>query len=229
MGSENVTRVFGIPLWLSDERGYQLETEYPSRLWKVGGVDDPARAMEYSLRGRIFAYRFDWDEERQLLFADLSKMLGAAHVVEVPFVFGGLDLGGMGGYFIDSDHQPAAEALSRAMMSYWAEFARTGNPGRGKDGRLPLWRPWDFSTANGLKMMLLDTPADGGLRMSSVTVTREGVLEDIARDPRFEDVEERCAVYRSLAERSRELSRAEYESLLDGACAAYPLADWVSD
>lgn len=229
MGSDHVTRAFGIPVWLNDERAYQLETEFPSRMWKVGAVDDPARAMEPALRGRIFAYRFDWDEERKLLFADLSKMLGAAHAVEIPFVFGGLDLGGMDRFFFDSDRRPAAEALSRAMMSYWAEFARNGDPGRGTEGGLPLWRSWDFSIANGLKVMLLDTPADGGLRMSAETVTREGVLADIAKDPRFRDVAERCAVYRNLAERSQELSRAEYEAVLDGACAAYPLADWVRD
>ncbi len=225
MGSDHVTRAFGIPLWLSDERAYQLETEFPSRLWKVRAVDDPARAMEPALRGRIFAYRFDWDEERQLLFADLSKMLGAGHAVEIPFVFGGLSLGGMDRFFFDSDRRPAAEALSRAMMSYWAEFARTGDPGRGTDGSLPLWRPWDFSLANGLKMMVLDTPADGGLHMSAETVTREGVLAQIATDPRFRDVEERCLVYRNLAERSQDVSREEYAAVLDGGCAAYPLAD----
>ena len=229
MGSDHVTRVFGMPLWLSDERAYQLETEFPSRMWKLRGVDGPARAMAPSLRGRIFAYRFDWDEERQLLFADLSKMLGAGHAVEIPFVFGGLSLGGMDRFFFDSDRRPAADALSRAMMSYWAEFARNGDPGRGKDGSLPLWRPWDFSLANGLKMMVLDTPADGGLRMSAESVTREGVLAEIAMDPRFRDVEERCAVYRNLVERSQEVSREEYAALLDGGCAAYPLPDRVRD
>jgi para-nitrobenzyl esterase len=229
MGSDHVTRVFGIPLWLSDERAYQLETEFPSRMWKLRGVDGPARAMAPALRGRLFAYRFDWDEERQLLFADLSKMLGAGHAVEIPFVFGGLSLGGMDRFFFDSDRRPAADALSRAMMSYWAEFARSGDPGRGTDGSLPLWRPWDFSLANGLKMMVLDTPADGGLHMSAESVTREGVLAEIATDPRFRDVEERCAVYRSLAERSRDVSREEYAALLDGGCAAYPLPDRVRD
>jgi hypothetical protein len=76
-------------------------------------------------------------------------------------------------------------------------------------------------------MMILDTPADGGLRMSRESVTREGVLAEIATDPRFLDVEERCAVYRGLAERGEALGRAEYETLLDGNCVAYPLADWV--
>ena len=229
MGTEHVTRLFGIPLWLNDERGYQVETEFPSRMWKLSGVDDPARAMVRHTPGHVFAYRFDWDEERTLLFADLSKMVGAGHAVELPFVFGGLDLGGRGSYFFDEDRLPAAEALSQAMMSYWGQFAHQGDPGRGRDGTLPRWRAWDPSGADGLKVMLLDTPADGGLRMSTLAVTREGVLGQIAEDPRFVDIEERCAVYRSLAERSQSLSRAEYEAVLDGGCAAYPLADWVRD
>ena len=229
MGSEHVTRLFGIPLWLNDERGYQIETEFPSQMWKLGGVDDPARAMTRHMPGRVFAYRFDWDEERNLLFADLSKMVGAGHAVELPFLFGGLDLEGVGGYFFDEDRFPAAEALSRAIMSYWGEFARTGDPGRGRDGTLPRWQPWAPSAPDAFKVMLLDTPADGGLRMSTFSLTRQGVLAQIAEDPRFLDTEERCAVYRSLAERSQNLSRSEYAAVLDGACAAYPLADWVRD
>lgn len=227
MGTEHVTRVFGIPLWLNDERAYQLETEFPNRMWKLRGVDDPARAMAALAPGRVFAYRFDWDEERKLVFADLSKLVGAAHAVEIPFVFGGLDLGGMGKYFFDPDRRAAAETLSREMMSYWAEFARRGDPGAGSDGALPRWQSWDASTPDGVRMMILDTPADGGLRMSRESVTREGVLAEIATDPRFLDVEERCAVYRGLAERGEALGRAEYETLLDGNCVAYPLADWV--
>ena len=113
------------------------------------------------------------------------------------------------------------------MMSYGAEFARRGDPGRGSEGALPRWQSWDASTPDGVRMLILDTPADGGLRMSRESVTREGVLAEIATDPRFLDVEERCAVYRGLAERGEALGRAEYETLLDGNCVAYPLADWV--
>jgi para-nitrobenzyl esterase len=228
-GSEHVTRAFGIPLWLNDERAYQLETEFPNRMWKVRGVDDPARAMASVAPGQVFAYRFDWDEERKLVFADLSKLVGAAHAVEIPFVFGGLNLGGRGKYFFDPDRLPAAEALSRAIMSYWAEFARTGDPGGGTSGTLPRWQAWDAKRPNGVRMMILDTPADGGLRMSRESVTREGVLAEIASDPRFLGVEERCKVYRSLAERGDQFSRAEYEAVLNGDCAVYPLADWAAD
>jgi len=229
MGSENITRFFGVPLWVNDERAYALETDFPSRMWKVRGVDDPARAMASQAPGQVFAYRFDWDEERKLLFIDLSKMVGAGHAVEIPFVFGNLDLGGMGQYVFDPDRRPAADALSEAMMGYWAEFARTGNPGRGTGGDQPRWLPWDVSSDDGVRMLILDTPADGGLRMSTESVTREGVLAEIAEDPRFKDIEERCGVYRSLAERGDALSPAEYAAILEGACAAYPLAEFGGD
>ncbi|MDE0884546.1 MAG: carboxylesterase family protein [Myxococcota bacterium] len=229
MGSEHVTRFFGIPVWLNDERAYTLETEYPSQMWKVRGADDPARAVVSREPGRVFVYRFDWDEERKLLFADLSTLVGAGHAVEIPFVFGNLDLGGLGEYIFDPERRPAADALSVAMMGYWGEFARTGNPGRATGGDLPLWLPWDASSADGVRMLILDTPADGGLRMSSQSLTREGVLAQIAEDPRFEDLAERCAVYRSLAERGDALSPAEYTAILGGACAAYPLAEFGRD
>jgi hypothetical protein len=65
--------------------------------------------------------------------------------------------------------------------------------------------------------------------MSAESFTEDGVLAQIAEDPRFRDVEERCAVYRSLAERGGRISAADYAGLMGGACAAYPLADWVRD
>lgn len=229
MGSDHVARLFGIPLWLKDERAYQLETEFPSLMWKLRGVDAPARAMVSVTPGRVFAYRFDWDEERKVLFADLSKMVGAAHAVEIPFVFGGLGLGGLDRFFFDAERRPAAERLSRSMMSYWAEFARSGDPGRGGEGALPRWQAWDESRADSPRMMILDTTADGGLRMSPDSVTGEGVLARIGDDPRFRNVEERCAVYRSLAERDNTLSREEYGAMMGGACAAYPLSDSTPD
>ncbi len=36
----------------------------------------------------VFAYRFDWDEQGKLLWMDFSKIFGAAHAMEIPFVTG---------------------------------------------------------------------------------------------------------------------------------------------
>jgi para-nitrobenzyl esterase len=43
--SPYVTRLFKIPLWVNDERLYDLGAEYGTLMWKAEGVDEPAAAM----------------------------------------------------------------------------------------------------------------------------------------------------------------------------------------
>ena len=43
----------------------------------------------------MFAYRFDWDEESSVMGYDLATALGAAHGLEIAFVFGEFE-GGLG-------------------------------------------------------------------------------------------------------------------------------------
>ncbi|XP_070593976.1 cholinesterase-like isoform X2 [Erythrolamprus reginae] len=53
-----------------------------------------------------------------------SEWIGAPHGVEVPFVFGTLE----SMMPVNQTYTEAETRLSRKMMHYWAEFARTGNP-----------------------------------------------------------------------------------------------------
>ncbi|MFP8877628.1 MAG: carboxylesterase family protein, partial [Myxococcota bacterium] len=139
-GSPHVRRLFGIPMGLSDARSFDLAGEYGGLLWRAQGVDQPLEALRASGQRDLFAYRFDWDEEGSLLWLDFSKLLGAAHAMEIPFVFGFPDLGRWTDtVFADP---PSAERLSRQMRSYWVEFARSGDPGRGEAGDLPAWPRW---------------------------------------------------------------------------------------
>jgi len=218
-----VTRVFRIPLWFDDERRYQLDAEYASLMWKAAGVDEPAALLRASQGANVYAYRFDWDEEPKLLFADLSKMLGAFHGLEIPFVFGRLTFPRAGRFIFAEERRPAAEQLSRAMMSYWSQFAATGDPGRGADGRLPHWKPWDESSSTAPRFIVLDTEEGGGLRMSSDSVTRSDVIDKVAEDPRFESWAERCEVFRDFVGWGNRMSREQYERVRDGACRAHPL------
>jgi para-nitrobenzyl esterase len=221
-GSPYVLRVFGLPVWLRDARLYTLHTTYPSLMWKATAVDEPADAMTRAEPGLVYAYRFDWDEEPSVLFADLGEIFGAAHGLEIPFVFGRLSFFGRDELIFDPDRRPAAEALSRAMMAYWGEFARSGAPGRGTEGDLPAWRPWSASPGIA-SLLVLDTEADGGIRMVKERVTRRAVVSRLARDERFEDMAERCAVYAEMARREMGLSRDDYRNVAEGACRDYPL------
>ena len=203
-----------------DENMYEASASYLSRMWKATGADEPAAALKASGRQPVFVYRFDWDEEPTLLGADLSKMLGAAHGFEIPFVFGHFDLGKEGNVVWTDENLPGREELSAKMMAYWAQFARTGKPGRGGSD-LPEWEPW-----TGDDTMLLDTTDGGGVRMADVRETREQILADVEQDPRLPERWQRCAIYHDLVNFSRGFDKQQYWQIADGACAAFPLDEY---
>jgi para-nitrobenzyl esterase len=213
-----VRRWFWIVPRLRDPVAYDLEAEYQARMWKATGADEPAQALSTAQREPVFVYRFDWDEEPTMLGADLSRMLGAAHAFEVPFVFGHFDLGREGNVIFTEDNRPAREALAARMMGYWAEFARTGDPGNGGDAAAPAWPPW----AGTPRFLVLDTPAGGGVRVSSDGVTREAVIAAVDADPRLPTQRDKCRVFRALARWSRGLTPAQYATAGAHGCAEYP-------
>jgi para-nitrobenzyl esterase len=221
-----VARFFGIPLWFKDERRYAVMAEYQSLAWKASGVDEPAAALRDSQGPTVYAYRFDWDEEPTVLWLDFSRLLGAAHGLEIPFVFGTLTLMGAEEIVFDDDRMPAARTLSNRMMSYWAEFAYSGDPGRGRGGDLLPWHAWEPNFPAAPRFMIFDTEIDGGLRMSSDSVTLESVVDRAQADPLFRDQRERCEFYRELAIGEERFGEAEYSAV---PCGEYPLADYPWD
>jgi para-nitrobenzyl esterase len=223
--SDHIRRAFGLPLWAKDQAAYDLEAEYQAKMWKADGADEPAQAMRTVRDSGVFVYRFDWDEEPKVLTADLSKLLGAAHALEIPFVFGNFDLGRGNRFLWEEERTPGRDELSEAMMSYWTEFALHGDPGQGRDSKLPPWTGWDSSTPDSPKFIVLDTRDGGGLRMSDATVTAEGLIASIATDDRFPGDRERCALYRGFVEWSGRMTAEEYETVADGACRSFPLSD----
>jgi len=207
---EHAVTVAGFPVWLRDAEAYEREASYRSRMWKAAAVDEAAAAMRAVQGKSVFAYRFDWDEEPVLLFVDLPKILGAAHGFEIPFVFGHWDLGGSRGDALFWANGQGREAA--AMMSYWAALAYAGEPGRGRGGEQPLWKPWGPGP-EAPKVILLDTPADGGVRMTSERESVEGLVAEIAADPGFAGDAERCALLASLVPRTPQLTPARYAEL----------------
>ena len=102
------------------------------------------------------------------------------------------------------------------MMSYWAEHAYRGLPGRGVGGSLPEWKAWSDADERAPRFMVLDTERDGGIRMSSDIQTREQIHADLIVDPRFAPGE-LCERLRDFAEDSPNF---EKEELPDFGCEA---------
>jgi para-nitrobenzyl esterase len=208
-----------------NENTYLATADARSRMWKATGADGPAAALRQS-EPNVFVYRFDWDEEPTVLGADLSKMLGACHGFEIPFVFGHFDLGRAGRMIYDDKNLAGREALAKSMMSYWAAFAKNGDPGRGLKETLPTWTAWDDSTATAAKFIVLDTPKGGGIRMASEIETPEKVVAAVDSDPRLATPAERCEVLRVLASWTRGFTKEQYASHEE--CSAYPFDSFAS-
>ena len=191
---EHVRKYFGVFYRIRDAEKYARLARAESDLWKRRAVDDPAAALVDSGRTRVYTYRFDWDDEPSLFGTDLAFLLGAAHGFELPFLFGTFDVGNprFNRILFPEQTRTSRERLSAQMQAYWTEFARTGRPGRGGREDLPEWPPWEpvetgsdpMPVSNPIPisnpasnrisnpMMVLDTEADGGLRVVASPLPR---------------------------------------------------------
>ncbi|NIP13995.1 MAG: carboxylesterase family protein [Pseudomonadales bacterium] len=205
---------------LKDEAGYRREVSYLSRGWKARGVDDIAEAMTAAGNPHVYAYRFDWDEEPTIFGFDLSVALGAAHALELPFVFGSFT-GGLGLSYLYHESE-GRHALAESITSYWTEFAYRGDPGTGRDEGEVRWHPWG---SGGATSIVLDTLEDQGIYMSTERVTTAAVKNAIAADPGIPDQRERCLLYYRAFAWGPQFDAEEFARFADGGCAAYDPKD----
>ncbi len=208
----------GVPWGPRDPVAYARIADYTSHFWKLRAVDEPLRHMRAAQGPSVYGYRFDWDEEPRFLWLDFSELLGAAHALEIPFVFGGFRLGSATRFVFDEEGAESREELGRRMRSYWAQFARTGDPGRGVDGDLLRWEPWS-TEPDADRMIVFDTEPDGGIRMTPEELTQPGLIGRIASDARFETADDRCRVLRDVRGPNGRLTETEIAA---GGCTTGP-------
>lgn len=184
------SRTLGVFYRPRDRGFYDALSDYQSRVWMVGAVDDVATLMREGGHEDVWAYRFDWDEGGSNLFIDTSFMLGAAHAMEIPFVFNRFELFGRLDRFLFNDRNAESrEALARTMGQHWGNFARTGDPGAD-------WPRWGTRG----NRMRFDTPGDGGPEVVRGAETMASIAERLSGDQRLTP-EERCQVAALLGDR----------------------------
>jgi len=221
LNPEFTWRLLGLVPVVRDPVRYEATARHLSRHWKARGADEPAALMRAAQGPSVWVYRFDWDEEPKVLTVDMARLIGAAHGLEIPFVFGHWDLGSQTNLLFSDADEPSRLALSATMMRYWATFARTGDPNGAGTGIVTTWQP--FAASEG-RSLVFDTDAGGGVRMESGAITTADALAGPARDPDLPTDEAKCDVYRQFVRWAHEPSRDEYPRLLGGACARFPLA-----
>ncbi len=224
-----VKKYLGIFPSIKDETYYKLYSRYTTEVWKATAVDSPATVLAKSQRANVYAYRFDWDEEPTLMGANLSLLLGAAHGLEIPFVFNSEKAGFTSSYTNSEENSKGRKDLAKAISSYWIEFAYTGSPGRGRDRKQVEWKPWNEKNENRQRLMILDTPQDKGIRMSSYSISLEKIKKRLVAEIGFDNQENHCQLYVELfgdlkSNRSHleYWNQQEYESLGKEGCKAFP-------
>ena len=207
---EFVDNYFGVIPYLKNKSTYQQAVRYGGLSWKVRGVDDIAEKMTRAGNPNVFAYRFDWDEEPSQYGFDLSIALGAAHALEIPFVFGDFEGSLFSGLYPNDEAQ---YQLSESMTSYWTEFAYTGRPAKGRENNETYWASWK---ENDQTTLILDTEKDAGIRMISDQYSIISIKEAFLSD-QFENDEDKCRLYKSTF-RGEHFIQSEYESLTKSGC-----------
>ena len=121
------TRLIPIPrIKILDPDLYTSWVKIRSDAWKYRGVDEPLIALEKAGYSELFAYRFDWDDQRRSFYANTPKLLGASHGVEIAFLTGDFQYGPVTKYVYPNND--ARYQMQETMMQAWSTFAQNGKP-----------------------------------------------------------------------------------------------------
>ena len=180
--------ILGIPrVTLKNEDAFEAFNYYRSEAWKIRGVIEPISSLNKAGFKNTYAYRFDWDDHRRFIVADFKKLIGASHGTEISLITGNNKL--VEGYgFLIYPNGPSKRFISKNMMKFWTDFAKTGKPGRSSNGiNWGLYNhPKDLKN-----FMILDNKKN--IKMEYSKVTYKSLVEELNNDDRINELE-RCVI-----------------------------------
>jgi len=153
--------VFGSQLAPRVEAQYPLGINPPANETELqlaaAGTDGifvcTARRAEQALAQYVTVYAYEFNDENAPApkIQNLNFPLGAYHGADVQYLF---NRNG-----VPAPLTPDQQALSQAMISYWTQFAKTGDPN--SPGQ-PLWAAYDPATDERLSFVPLEPAVESG-------------------------------------------------------------------
>ena len=205
--------LLGVPrVALKDEDAFELFNSYRSRAWKLRGVDNPLRSLALAGNNDLYAYRYDWDDHRKWPVANFKKLIGAAHATEIPLLTGNNKLVGDYGFLI-YPQGPSKWFLSKNMMNFWTNFAKTGKPGTSSNGQ--KWIKYNGLNETNSDFMVLDNRKN--LKMSEDQNSFKSLVKDLYYEKDITDLE-KCVVLLQMLTFVGDDLYDDYVSYYPGKC-----------
>jgi len=208
------TRLFPAAVKIKEPDLYKLWVSMRSRAWKLRAVDEVLSNLESAGNNELYSYRFDWDDQKQTLFADFPKLIGAAHGTEIAFLTGVYKYGPIGKYIYPVGK--LRDDMERTMMSLWGAFAHTSNP----SVELPLaWPKFKDSSKNYLILDNLES-----LRVVEEEFSIDSLLDLLIYNTTASDLEKCIIVWESLINVGNpDIER--FEQWNDGFCSRFDIME----
>ena len=180
--------ILGVPrIKIVNEHAFEAFNYYRSSAWQIRGVKEPLDSFsEYGYKN-LYAYRYDWDDHRRWPVANFKKIIGAAHATEIPLIAGNNKLVGDYGFLIYPKGF-SKSFTSRNMMSFWANFARTGKPGESSNGVY-----WDKYSKSSNKFLIIDKKKN--LKIENNIKSFDELLDELSLDNRVNTLEKCVILY----------------------------------
>ena len=184
--------------------------------------DNLSRNISSKNINNVYSYRFDWDEEPSFLGIDFSKLLGAAHGLEIGFIFNSPEIidgreSNLSEILYRKENAIFDKSLSILMSQYWVNFAYDGNP---NSNPYPLKMKWDhWVNKSNEKFIVFDTENDQGIKMNNAILSSDSIIQNLSSENLT--IEQKCIIFDDLFDRTT-LSKKEvsfyYDSFLNGQC-----------
>jgi len=207
-GSYPLTKLIPIPkIEFRKEGLYKLWVKTRSQGWKLRGVDHPLMDLEQAGYSSLFAYRFDWDDQKSSYFADFPRLIGAAHGFEISFITGDYKFGPIGRYVYPKG--VLRDEMQETMMNAWASFAKNGVPDTGKK------LEWSRFTSKERAFLKLDS--NENLSMDKEMLSLKYILGNVRLSP-IGTLLEKCLLAKETFDNIGNPLPKDYSSWNQGAC-----------